>query len=324
MVTLSAQEPDPSRRIELSYALGKSFDDLRDYERAIGHFDDANQGCLELYGPRRAFDQSQTRAFGDFLIEIANPDRIRDLAPKGLESGLPLFVVGMMRSGTTLTESILSAHSMVKGGGEQAFWTERVIEFIYQDAGALKCNDELAARFARDYLELVDDKEDGIRYVVDKNPHNVELAAILHCVLPNAKFVHLKRHPVDNLLSIWMTPVSANVRFASDRNNLVFTYREHMRLVRRWHEVLPPDRFATFRYEDLTSEPESTIGGMLDYLELGHEPSCFAPETNARSVLTPSVFQVRQPINKGSQARWKNYEPWLGSFAELLDDADCL
>jgi len=321
MVDLSAAESNPSRLIDLSYALGKCFDDLRDFERAIAHFDAANKACLDLYGQRRAFDRDQSRAFTDFLIEMSSSEKIVSMTASGLETSLPLFVVGMMRSGTTLTESILSAHSRVKGGGEQAFWTERVIEFITPGSDGPKYNHELVMQFAKDYLELVDAKDVGILHVVDKNPANIELAAILHCVFPNGKFVHLMRHPVDNLLSIWMTPMSANVRFASDRSNLVFTYREHIRLVKHFQEVLPVDRFATFRYEDLTAEPQSTIGSMLEFLDLEAEEACFSPETNARSVLTPSVYQVRQPIHRGSQARWKNYEPWLGSFAELLDEA---
>jgi len=309
----------PSQRIELNYALGKSFDDLKEYERAMGRFDEANRICRESYPHRREFDRERARAFTDFLIDYFTESKIKALAANGLSSSLPLFVVGMMRSGTTLTESVLSAHSQVADGGEQAFWTERGIEFMYNDREVFRYDHRQAMQTGQEYLKFVDPKRDGIRYVVDKNPANIDLAAIIHAVLPNAKIVHLNRHPVDNLLSLWMTPMSPNVGYLSDRENLVFAYREYTRLWKHWQNVLPSDRFATYRYEDLTSAPEETIASMLSFLDLEPEPACFAPEKNTRSVLTPSVHQVRQPIHRGSQARWKNYESWLGPFAEVLE-----
>jgi tetratricopeptide (TPR) repeat protein len=320
MVSRASGQLTPAQHIDIHYALGKTFDDLRDYERAIGHYDEANRFCLETYRERRGFDRERTRALTDFLIELASPERLARLSESGLPAEFPLFVVGMMRSGTTLTETILSGHSRVKAGGEQAFWTERVIDFIFVENDRLQVEHATVMKFAQHYLDLVDPHDDQIRYVVDKNPGNIDLAGILHTALPNAKIMHLKRHPVDNLLSIWMTPLNAHVRYASDRSNLVFAYREYARLWKHFEQVLPPDRFRTFRYEDLTSEPEITIRSMLDYLDLEAEEACFAPERNARSVLTPSVYQVRQPIHRGSQERWRNYEPWLGEFAELLDD----
>jgi len=311
-----------TQKRDLSYALGKSFDDLKDYERAMAYYDEANRLACELYGPHRAFDRKASRAFTDFLISLSSPERIRETVALGLESSLPVFVVGMMRSGTTLTESVLSAHSKVKGAGEQAFWTERVVEFIRPNAEGLRYDHESVLRFANDYLQMMNPGGAGTRYVVDKNPANIDLAGILHGAFPNAKFVHIKRNAVDNLLSLWMTPLGLNVRYASDRSNLVFAYREYLRLWQHWQEVLPPDRFETFRYEDLTAQPRPTITSMLEYLDLKVEPACFSPEKNERSVLTPSVYQVRQPINIQSQKRWKNYEPWLGDFAELLDEAE--
>ena len=254
------------------------------------------------------------------MIATFTPERIQDLVLSGQPSEFPLFVVGMMRSGTTLTETILSAHSQVLGGGEQSFWTERAIEFLHSDAAGLHYDHEAVLKFAADYLGYVDPRREDIRYVVDKNPANFDLAGALHCALPNSKIVHLTRQPVDNLLSLWMTRMSGNVGYASKRENLVFAYREYVRLWKHWESVLPKDRFATFRYEDLTAQPEPTIGAMLNFLELEREDACFTPETNARAVLTPSVFQVRQPIHLGSQKRWKNYQPWLGEFSDLLGD----
>jgi len=145
------------------------------------------------------------------------------------------------------------------------------------------------------------------------------LGALLHCIYPNAKFVHIRRHAVDNLLSIWMTPIQTGLPFVHNRENLVRAFRDYARLADRLAQVLPGNRFKTFTYEDITSSPVPTIEGMLRFLDLEQDPNCFAPENNPRTVRTPSFYQVRQPINTASQAKWKLYEPWLGPFAELLE-----
>jgi tetratricopeptide (TPR) repeat protein len=311
------------RSSNLNFALGKCFDDLRDFEKAIRCFDEANRICYELYPKRKSFDRGMVSRFTDFQIATFTSERIEDLSEFGLPSRLPILVTGMIRSGTTLTENILSAHSLVRGAGEQAFWPERSFELFHSSSGSLEFKHSLAMQFATEYLRWIDPGEERMRHVVDKNPGNIDLAGMLSCVFPGAKMVHIKRHPVDNLLSMWMTPVSGDVEWASVRKNLVFIYREYVRLYKHSQRAIPKDWFATFRYEDLTSHPDKTIRAMLEFVGLEPEASCFAPERNTRAVLTPSVQQVRQPIHQSSQERWKNYEPWLGAFAELLEDEEC-
>lgn len=310
---------DGYRLATLDTALGKSFDDTKDFQRAIACFDAANAVFYDIYPRRKAFNPSSAKAYIDFQIQYFNRERIERLKQSGIASRIPLFVVGMMRSGTTLAETIIGAHSLVEPVGEQSFWLDRVIELFDWSRDSYKFDDIQAMRFAGDYLKLVSPKHDNVRHSVDKNPGNVDLAAMLHCIYPNAKFVHMRRHPVDNLLSLWMTPVSGNVGYASNRSNMVFMYREYMRLISHLESVLPSDRFKTFQYETLTSTPDETIRTLLSFLNLEPEPLCFSPEQSTRTVLTPSVSQVRQPIGTGSQERWRNYEPWLGEFAELLD-----
>ena len=307
----------PSDAAQLNYALGKCYDDLSEYGQAIRFFDEANRISFQISPQRKSFTPEGARASTDFLIETFTKRRLDQFAARGIKSKLPLFVVGMMRSGTTLTEHILSSHSRVRAGGEQSFWTERVAE--YTDWAARSFDFEEALRLGGKYLAMIDPKRDGIDYVVDKNPGNTMFVAMLHAVYPDAKFVHVKRHPVDNLLSIWMTPVSGNVAYTCDRQNLVIAYREYLRLLGHFNDVLPEECFQSFKYEDITAQPDKTIRAMLCHLRLEPEPACFTPEDNARTVLTPSVYQVRQPIHQGSQERWKRYEPWLGPFAELLE-----
>jgi len=158
------------------------------------------------------------------------------------------------------------------------FWTQHAAEFLRSNPESLEIDHELVISLAQEYLTMVDPGHEGLRYVTDKNPTNVHLAGLLHGVFPNAKMIHLKRHPVDNLLSMWMTPFDESVRCASNRENLVAFYRDYLRLFKHLGEVLPEDRFTTVRYEDLTSNPETTIAGMLQYLGLESERACYEPE----------------------------------------------
>ncbi len=236
----------------------------------------ANRNDYSIYPLRRTFKGEDSSAFTDLLIRHFTAECIHNLSTEGQDSALPLFVVGMVRSGTTLTENILGAHSMVKPGGEQSFWTQHANEYLLWSSGTFEIDHKLVGQLATEYLSVIDPGQPDIRYATDKNPSNIHLAPLLHCTYPNAKFVHLKRHPVDNLLSMWMTTFDESVRCASNRESLVSFYRDYLRLFRHLEDVLPKDRFATVRYEDLTSEPDKDHRRHgWRFLDLESEPACF-------------------------------------------------
>jgi tetratricopeptide (TPR) repeat protein len=303
---------------ELNFGLGKAYDDLGEYGRAMTFFDEAHRIDSFAYPEAKQFDISHWQAFTDFQIRFFTKDRIREFAAKGLESNLPLFVTGMIRSGTTLTEQILSGHSKIAAGGEKSFWADHRNDIM--DATQDKFDFPTALRLGREFLRMLDLQNGNSEHVIEKNPTNFLFATALHSVFPRAKIVHVRRHPVDNVLSIWTTQLTSAVAFASDRRNLVNAYREYRRLVDHLEHVLPDHIFRSFTYEDITSRPKTAVESMLDFLGVEYESGCFAPETNSRTVRTPSLLQVRQPIHTASQARWIKYEPWLGPFAELLDE----
>jgi tetratricopeptide (TPR) repeat protein len=313
---LSTDISNPKDLVHINFALGKAYNDLADYGKAMMHYDEANRLNFTIHPERKNFHPPVLKAFTDFQIDYFSKRRVRELASEGLTSSLPILIVGMMRSGTTLSEQILSSHSKVKDGGEQSFWQFHLSQMVQPNSPAFDLS--LGKRFGRQYLEILAAKDPSAEFVIDKNPGNIAVTAPIHCILPNARFVHIKRHPVDNLLSMWMTPAESGLPYLSNKANLVFGYREYVRLFRHLEEVLPEDRFRTFSYEEMTSHPTETIQAMLAYLGLEAEESCFEPEKNQRTVRTPSVYQVRQPISRNSQERWRRYEPWLGDFAELL------
>lgn len=315
--TLTKGQIDPTAKQGLCYALGKAHQDLGDYERAMALFDEANRIRGELAPPKLKFDPVEWKQRVDFQIEFFTKERISALATDGLDSQKPLFVAGMIRSGTTLTEQILSCHSQISAGGENRFWVDHRDELA--NPTTRRYDAFSAKRLGKEYLKNIEAFAHGAQYVVDKNPLNVLTAGALHCVLPNAKWIHVRRHPVDNLLSIWMTPLNAGLQFISTREELVFAYREYLRLAGHLEALLPDDRLMSITYEGLTAKPALTIEQVLDFLGLDVETACFHPENNPRTVKTPSMYQARQPINTLSQARWKQYEKWLGPFRELLE-----
>jgi hypothetical protein len=134
---------------------------------------------------------------------------------------------------------------------------------------------------------------------------------------PNARVIHVKRNPLDNCLSIYTTAFNRPPEFSLLRENIVFAYKEYERLMDHWRTVLPTGQFLEVEYESLIGNREAETKRMIQFVGLNWEESCLYHERNERSVNTPSVWQVRQPIYKTSVERWRKFEPWLGEFREL-------
>lgn len=296
--------PEPER-LSLLYALGKATDGLGQYERAIGFFDRANSLRAKLAGAG-AFDKAAFTAMIDAKIALFSDRLFEEWKQFRSESALPLLIVGMMRSGTTLVEQVLTCHPQVAGAGEQHYWGEN--ETI---------DPERLRYCAGQYVELLSSIAPDFPFVIDKNPANLQVLGSFHLAFPNARMIYVRRNAIDTALSIWMTPMRTSADFIVDRESIVFGFKEFKRLMDHWHSVIPSDRLLEVRYEDLVTEPEIHIRRMVEFCGLEWNEACLHPELNKRRVITPSVWQVRQPIYRSSAEKWKNYEPWLGVFEEL-------
>jgi tetratricopeptide (TPR) repeat protein len=297
---------------ELHFALGKGYDDLRDYERAIGHFDRGNR----LKRRDASYDPARHALLVDRLIARFTADFLARNEALGSDSEAPILILGMPRSGTTLVEQILSSHPEVAAGGELAFWSERAPRYRVNAAGRI--DPAWVEETAHDYRALLASISANARRVTDKRPNNFHWIGLIHIVFPRARVIHCRRHPVDTCLSMYFQNFARRMDFAYDRDDLVHCYRQYLKLMAHWRDVFPKTCFFEVQYEDLVTDREAVTRKMIDFCGLEWNEACLHSERNRRAVQTASVWQARQPVYKTSVARWRRYEPWLGALRELL------
>jgi tetratricopeptide (TPR) repeat protein len=295
----------------LHFASGKICDDLADYSAAIGHFDKANR----LGAGDAQFDAQEFSAAVDWLIDAFPKPSPQDQAAS--DSQLPLLIVGMPRSGTTLVEQILASHPQVAAGGELDFWLQNSGWVGKQCIAAL---DPVAARkVADDYLALLAGIGPTARRVTDKMPHNFLFLGLVHHLFPAARILHCRRDPRDTALSIYFTRFAQGHDFAFRRADIVAYYRQYRRLMAHWRAVLPPGRMLELDYESLIGG-EDAIRALVAFCGLEWDEACRDFHHTARPVATAAAWQVRQPLYRSSVGRWRHYEPWLGELRELETD----
>lgn len=316
METLSREPSVPLLgQCMLRYGLGKAYQDLERYETAMGHFDEGNRLNAALHQRGTKWDRAAFKESVDRTIQEYDARFLESNRAHGSPSELPVLIVGMIRSGTTLTEQILSSHRDVAGAGELHFWFDNINESLDRETGQLRTEGmrDLADR----YVALLHSKGGRAARVTDKMPGNYAMMGPIHAHLPNARFIHVRRNPIDTCLSIWTTYIRNPIEYAYDRDNIVFAYQQYLRAMEHWRSVMPPDRLLEITYEDLVSDPAPVVRRMLEFCGLDWDDACLRPEENVRSVNTPSLWRVRQRIDRTAVEKWRRYEPWLGEFAAL-------
>ncbi len=296
----------------LLFALGKALDDLGQYETAMRHFDAANH--IVRHG--QTFDGARFIAAVRGLVTVFSPEFIASRAGFGSPSDAPLLILGMPRSGTTLVEQIVSSHRDVAAGGELNFWNGKGEMFarIWRD----RLTEDHIGRMAADYNAILRRIGPRAVRVTDKTPSNFLWIGLIRIVFPQARIIHCRRHPVDTCLSNYFTGFGERMPFAYGKEDLVLYYRHYARLMQHWRSVVPAEYLYEIDYEQLVTQPEVTIRRLIEFCGLDWDDGCLRPEANRRTVRTASLWQVRQPIFRGSIGRWRHYEPWLDALRELL------
>lgn len=306
---------DESRRY-FRFALGKLHHDLKDYETAWRHYAQGNALIRKVVFGDVPYDPAPHRQLVDDMVAAFSSDRLCG-RPVLCPTQRPVFVFGMIRSGTTLLEQVVSSHPDVSGAGELAFW-RGVWQGCFDTETRTVKHDALRAA-TQEYDRLLEAYGHGAKRVTDKNPANYMGAGLLHYAMPDAKLVCVRRKPIDVAMSIWMTDMRTDAGFLGEQAGIVQALGECARINDFWERVLPPDRYHTVYYEDLVLDREAVTRRLIDFLELRWDDRVLTPQDNVRDVLTPSFWQVRQKVYTSSIDRWKPYEPWLGEFGMLLE-----
>ena len=301
-------------RIAAHFALGKAYMDIGEPERAFGHLDEGNRLKRATFG----YDAAST---GEWMKRVAQcfvPAQYAQLARASEPSELPVFIVGMPRSGTTLIEQILASHPQVIGAGELSALRLSIENSGRFPEGVASMTEHDATAIGRDYLKRVTPLAQGHARLVDKMPGNFLYAGLIPLMLPGARIIHARRNAVDTCLSCYTKLFGGEQRFTYDQTELGAFYREYETLMAHWRAVLPPDRFIEVDYESVVDNLEDEARRMIAFLGLQWDDACLNFHDSRRVVRTASVNQVRQPIYKTSKGRWQAYAPWLQPLLAAL------
>jgi len=228
--------------------------------------------------------------------------------------------VGMPRSGTSLAEQILASHPAVFGAGELTYWGSAFTAFeaagFTSDIAA-----DLIPGFAAAYLDrLAVLSKDALR-VVDKMPENFMNVGLIHAAFPQARIIHMRRHPIDTCLSIYFQFLMINTHaYSNDFADLAHFYSEYLRLTDHWRRTIPATALLEIPYEALIQDQEGWSRRMVDFLGLPWDPKCLDFHQTERIVTTSSNWQVRQKIHGASAGRFRNYEKFVEPLQRLMDD----
>ncbi|MAQ39187.1 MULTISPECIES: sulfotransferase [Thioclava] len=308
---LEAPEHHDRLRVKLEFALGKAYEDIGNTEKSFAFYARGNARRKNLLG--YTIEQDET-LFAQ--IKQAFPTAPPAIPEVPQDGPAPIFIVGLPRSGTTLTEQIVSAHPMVAPGGEMTELGGAMSRLDWTNSEDFRAKaDEIRA----EYREALRAHANGAPFVTDKMPLNFRWVGPIRALFPDAKIVHLQRDPRAVIWSIY------RLNFASDGNayahsldDLVDYRALHQDLSAHW-KTLFGETIYDLNYEQLVENPETEIRALIDYLELPFDEACLRPQDNKRIARTASRDQVVKPIYKGSSQAWEKYAPYLESAFAKLD-----
>jgi tetratricopeptide (TPR) repeat protein len=318
---LSDPDLPDARRSALQFGLAQVHDARGAYAEAAELLRRANALALAVARKRgRYYDPAAHARFAAGTMAICTPaffERVRGFGP---ESDRPIFIVGLPRSGTTLTEQILASHSQVFGAGELRLARDDFEALDPKADAALEALARLdpatACRIGERHLERLQELNADRPRVVDKMPDNYLYLGLLAVLFPRARFIHCRRDLRDVAVSCWMTNFS-HIRWANDPDHIAGRFQEYQLIMEHWRRVLPVPVLEV-DYEETVADLEGAARRLVGWCGLDWERACLAFHEGKRPVRTASVSQVRQPIYGRSVARWKHYETSLGAlFARL-------
>ena len=315
------KNPESAPYMALHFALGKAYDDMGEYQKAFHHY---SVGA-RLKRKTLTYNEAEVAQFFEDIKRVFTKDFMARKDFVGNPSRVPIFIVGMPRSGSTLTEQIISAHPKIFGAGE--------IKNLSYSIAALRLKFPSLPKFpalaevmrpshlnaiAKNYLTAITKISNNAERVTDKLLTNFFFAGLIHMMFPYAKIVHTKRNPIDSCLSTWTKLFKDDMPHSYDLGELGRYHKRYQDLMEHWRETLPASAFLEVQYEDVVADPETNARRVIDFLELEWDPRCLKFHESDRPVKTASVSQVRKPIYKTSVERGRRYGDKLNPLIEAL------
>jgi tetratricopeptide (TPR) repeat protein len=318
-----AVDPDvkPSSRVNFLFALGKAHEDRGDFERAWERYRAGNEAQRATV----SYDPVQTEVMNDRLLATYTADFLAAHAGSGNPDAAPIFILGLPRSGSTLLEQILASHSQVEGTSELPY-VGRVATSLNRNRGDGINYPEAMRELRPDHVRSLGDdylaqarthRRTAAPRFIDKMPNNFPNVGLIALMLPNARIIDARRHPLDACLSCWRQLFAKGQNFTYDLTEIGEYYLQYQRMMDHWAATLP-GRVLTVQYEEVVSDFEPQVQRLLDFCGLPWEDACLRFYESERPVRTPSAEQVRQPIYDRSVGHWKHYEQHLAELVAVI------
>jgi tetratricopeptide (TPR) repeat protein len=318
------EDGDVNKESEVNFlfALAKATEDRKDFDLAWQYYEKGNaeRRMTEYYDPVRA------EVMNDKVIETFDAELLAKLGGQGHADPAPIFVLGLPRSGSTLIEQILASHSQVEGTSELPYVAHAMNSLNLNRADGINYP-EAVRELGANNLKLLGQKylrdaqmhrTEGAPRFIDKMPNNFPSVGFINLILPNAKIIDARRHPLDSCLSCYRQLFARGQPFTYDLTDIGEYFLEYQRLMDHWHEVLP-GQVLTMQYEDVVQDFETQVRRLLDFCDLPWEESCVRFYETDRPVRTASSEQVRQPVHSKSINFWRNFEDKLDELITVLE-----
>ena len=311
-------------RVHLNFALGKAYEDRNDFETSFRFY---RQGNRSKKAASR-YDADKMTAELRAQHEVCTAEMLARGTRVGFSAGDPIFVVGLPRAGSTLLEQILSSHSRVDGTLELPNVLSLAQQLRRRGRSGNEpdypeiltaLSDEELRQFGQQYIDDTRIHRQGAPFLIDKMPNNFRHIGLIHLILPNAKIIDARRHPMACGFSGYKQLFAEGQQFTYDLADLGRYYRDYVELMDHWDAVLP-GKVLRVQYEDVVGDLETQVRRILDHCGLEFEPGCLSFHRTERAVRTPSSEQVRQPIFTSGLDYWRNYESWLDPLKDALGE----
>lgn len=309
----------------LNFALGKIYEDLADYDRSFGYYEEGNRIARE--GFEYSYEED-ARRFSD-IEEVFDRRFFEQHEFSGCDSDRPVFIVGMPRSGTSLLEQMLANHPRVFGGGEllllpgilHSLWAKNVTpRGSHFPLGANTLSSEALRGACEHYINsigMLADRNDFIR-VTDKLPHNFLYIGIIRLLMPNAHIIHCRRDPMDSCFSSFKRYFTVGHKYSFNLLEMGKYYLLYQRLMAHWHALFPGE-ILDIHYESLVEDQVGELKRVLDFCGLPWDDACLTFHDSRRVAMTASASQIKKPLYKSGIAYWRHYEKHLKPLLDILD-----